>query len=387
MRIALILETSGGGSGRHVLDLARGLVAAGHEVAVVYSRLRAEPRFLEALAEIPGLSRAAIDMRRAPHAGDLVAVWRLRRFLAAQGPFDVIHGHSSKAGAIARLAALGLPGVRLYTPHCFRTMDPELGRVGRLVYGGIERVLARLGHGLIAVSPEELEHAAGLGIPRAACALVLNGVAPADLSQRAALRAAWGLGPEEVSVGFLSRFVPQKAPERAIAGLRALPTGLPAHRLVMVGEGPLEAELRAAAAGLSPPVVFAPGSLGPAAMAAFDIFILPSAYEGMPYVLAEAAAAGLPIVATDVGGARAVISPEVNGLIVPNFDVAVFADALARLIADRDLRARMAAASRAAAARLTIPAMVAATTAIYDRARAGFAPGQSALRQEETPSC
>jgi glycosyltransferase involved in cell wall biosynthesis len=106
-------------------------------------------------------------------------------------------------------------------------------------------------------------------------------------------------------------------------------------------------------------------------MSAFDIFAMPSAYEGMPYVLIEAAAAGLPIVASDVGGARAVIAPGENGAIVRNWDAKEFAAQIARLVADTPLRQKMSAASQQKARDFTIDTMIDQTLAVYDRALSG----------------
>jgi glycosyltransferase involved in cell wall biosynthesis len=102
-------------------------------------------------------------------------------------------------------------------------------------------------------------------------------------------------------------------------------------------------------------------------MSAFDTFAMPSAYEGMPYVLIEAAAAGLPIVASDVGGARAVISEDENGFIVRNWDSAQFCAQVSRIVRDADLRQKMSAASRLKAQALTIDTMIEQTLAVYDR--------------------
>lgn len=372
--ILLALEPSGGGSGRHVLDLAARLAKRGHQVHAIYSPTRAEARFTQALTGL-GIPVAAIPMRRAPHPSDVGASMALRRYIKANGPFDVLHGHSSKAGALIRLAALGLPGARIYTPHCFRTMDPTLGAAGHLIFGGAERLLAPLSHAIICVAQEELAHArAVLHLKASRLHLVINGVDPPDFSRRAVLRAQFGFAPDAVVVGFLGRYVAQKAPERLLEALAlCAKAGRPPFHLAMAGEGPQEAALKAQAAamGLSAHITWLPGSVGPDAMLAFDLFAMPSAYEAMPYVLLEAAAAGLPIVATRVGGTGATIGEGENGFVVDNWDAGAFAAALARIAGDADLRARMSAASRARAKGFTIDAMTDHTEAVYASARAG----------------
>src|SRR5262245_4101602 len=127
LNVAFVIEATHGGTARHLLELASGLTADGHSVHVIYSHRRAESRFIKGLSEMPGIRTAVVDMRREPHPSDAVACIAIRRYLRKRGPFDVVHGHSSKGGALARLAAFGLPVARIYTPHCFRTTDPGLG--------------------------------------------------------------------------------------------------------------------------------------------------------------------------------------------------------------------------------------------------------------------
>jgi glycosyltransferase involved in cell wall biosynthesis len=122
------------------------------------------------------------------------------------------------------------------------------------------------------------------------------------------------------------------------------------------------------AAGIAHRVVFASGSLGPATMAAFDVFALPSAYEGMPYVALEAARAGLPIVATDVGGIRSIVLPERNGFIVENWDARQFAHSLTRLLESKELRLRMGRESAEIGKAFTVEKMVRETLQVYDKA-------------------
>lgn len=111
-------------------------------MTAVYSPLRAESRFVDELLALPLHEIIALDMHRAVGPWDLASYRALGRLIRDKGPFDIVHGHSSKAGALTRLATL--PGRNppvLYTPHAFRTMDPTLGSKGRLVYGGVERLL------------------------------------------------------------------------------------------------------------------------------------------------------------------------------------------------------------------------------------------------------
>jgi glycosyltransferase involved in cell wall biosynthesis len=163
LKILLVLEASGAGVGRHVIDLARELDCQGHTVHLIYSGHRMDGGFRRDLDTLGRVNAYRIDMRRAPHPNDLVATLKIRKYIASFGPFDVIHGHSSKGGAVARLAAIGFPGFRIYTPHAFRNLDPLLGSLSRWLYKGIERSLVHFTDGIILVSVEEKTMLSTLG--------------------------------------------------------------------------------------------------------------------------------------------------------------------------------------------------------------------------------
>jgi glycosyltransferase involved in cell wall biosynthesis len=159
---------------------------------------------------------------------------------------------------------------------------------------------------------------------------------------------------------------PQKAPEvmlEAFASCLKLSTG----RLVMVGSGPLEADVqrRVEQLGLKSRVLLLGDIVATTVMPAFDVFCLSSRYEGMPYVLIEALAAGLPIVTTRVGGATMCVEPDRNGLIVPPDDAPALSTALGTLASDAELRRRFAKTSAGFASRFTARKMVDQTLRLY----------------------
>lgn len=182
LRLLEVLEPSGGGSGRHMLDLCRGMIARGHHVEAVYSPLRAEEGFVRELKSLGLAAVHSVDMARSPGLSDIPAHRALTRIIG-RDRFDIIHGHSSKAGALTRLRLPGVHIPRVYTPHAFRTMDPGLGRLGHLIYGGIETLLARaFTDKLICVSEDEHRHALALGMPAEKLSVVVNGAAPPPLA-------------------------------------------------------------------------------------------------------------------------------------------------------------------------------------------------------------
>lgn len=368
LRILQVLEPSGGGSGRHFIDLSRGLQADGHDVTAVYSPLRAEDRFIAELRDA-GLSNVLeLEMRRAVGPWDIAAVRRLRDVIRRHGPFDIVHGHSSKAGALARLALPGGHVPKVYTPHAFRTMDPTLSFKGRVIYGSVERLLGRFfSDRIICVSPDEMKHARALGLPERLLRLVVNGVATPESGEREGLRPRFGATEDTVIYGFVGRLSPQKAPERLIEAFTRITATVPRAIVVMVGFGELEQTLRQRIdeTGLSSRVQIVADIPGAEAIHAFDVLVMPSRYEAMSYVMLEAAAAGLPLILTDVGGAGTVLADGVNGLLVPNTDdVTALTDAMLAL-ADDTTRKSFSENAMTRSTHYGLDAMVANTLAVY----------------------
>jgi glycosyltransferase involved in cell wall biosynthesis len=380
-RVLMVVESSGGGTGRHVVDLCRGLSARGCEVHLLYSTGRTDRIFLEGICGLPDVRCTPLPMRRAIHPTDVVAVVETRRYLHLHGPFDAVHGHSSKGGAVARLAALGLGVPAFYTLHGFIVMDPELPPWKRALYWAIELALSVRTRRIIAVSPEERRAAVRTGLGRRRVALVANGVDATEMTPRAHARKLLGVGDEEVVVGFVGRFVTQKAPHvlvRAFARAAAAP--VPA-RLGLVGAGPLEAPLRKLAEelGVADRVLWLGERDARTVMAGFDVFAISSCKEGLPYVVLEAMSAALPVVATDTAGVESLVTTGVNGRVVPCGDSDAFGEALAALIGDPDARARYGRASLQRVAEFSTDAMVDRTLALYTGAaqpdQAPVAPG------------
>ena len=367
LRILLIVESSGAGTGRHVLDLADGLMARGCQVHLIYSTGRIDSRFRDRLAELKNLPSLALPMRTTPHPADFSVVKTVRRHLKQHGPFDIVHGHSSKGGAIARLAAVGTGASAFYTLHGLIMMDPGLSRLKRSLYLAIELGLSLRTAKIIAVSPEEARAAVKVGLGKSRVVTVPNGVGPAQLTPRGEARRELALADDAVAIGFIGRLVDQKAPHVLLEAFAATVAVVPAARLVMVGSGPLMEPLRELSRTLnvSDKIIWLGERDARQVLAAFDIFALSSRKEGLPYVVLEAMAAGLPIVATVSSGVEILIDPSVNGFRVPTDDTLAFTHALLTLAGDPALALRHGRASLQKASDFTIDAMVDKTLAVY----------------------
>jgi glycosyltransferase involved in cell wall biosynthesis len=370
-RVLMIVESAAGGTGRHVLDLCRGLLGHGCEVHLLHSTRRIDGFFEKGLASLPDLRRWSLPLHTSIHPRDFSHVRAVRRYVRKFGPFDIIHGHSSKGGAIARLAAIGNGAAAFYTLHGLIMMDPGLARWKWLTYLGIELTLSRRTARIIAVSPEEQRAAARLGFGQSRVILIPNGLDPqqSSLASREAARATIGLNANDDScvIGFVGRLVDQKAPHVLIEAFATALKKTARARLAMVGAGPLEQELHdlARRLGVQDQIHWLGERDARTVFAGFDLLAMPSRKEGLPYVVIEAMDAGLPIIATSSAGVECLVAPDVNGLVVPPDDAASMAAALTTLLSDPLRRAEFGRASRQRAADFTVDKMVQRTLDAY----------------------
>jgi glycosyltransferase involved in cell wall biosynthesis len=372
-RIVLVCEAAGGGVGKHVLDIAERLPERGFDVLLVQSTRRAEPEFTERLSHhaAHGYRLAYVDVDRAPGPRDIAGVTQLRRAVRAFGGADVMHGHSAKGGALARLARWRCARRVFYTPHAFYAQAPTLSPTARRVYGLAEYGLGFATDRVIATSREELELARTLGIPARKLTVIENGIALRGddelASARAATRASLGVADHELVVGFVGRLVPQKAPLLAVETFRRLQAAHPRTRFVLAGDGPEAAAVSRALTdtAMTPHVRWLPRAIGRDLLPGADILLVTSQYEGFPYVMLEALDAGCAIVTTSVGGARDCVVEGRNGEIVASATGEALAHATSGFLACPDRLRAARTTSRARARQFAIERMVDRLVALY----------------------
>jgi glycosyltransferase involved in cell wall biosynthesis len=303
-------------------------------------------------AAAAGLEVVVVGSLRSPFAprADLRVLRDLGRLLSTRG-FDVVHTHSSKAGALGRLAA-HRAGVRrvVHTFHGFPFHEFQ-SPARRAAYVHIERRLGRItdvalcvGTGVAVeairrrlIAPERVRTigvcAGGPAVPR-------------NLATRLQARHELGLPPDLPVVGAVGRLAYQKAPEDFVAAMVALRR--PDVTGVWIGGGPLERQARALAAAALPAarVVFVGERRNVRTLLpALDVFALPSRYEGLPVAIVEAMTCGIPVVATAVNAVPDVVVPGQTGLLVPPQRPDLLAEAVGHLL-DNPLAAdRMAHAA------------------------------------------
>lgn len=313
-KILMITEPSGGGSGRHFVDLCRELKRIGHRVHAVYSPVRAEKEFIDELRALDLEAVDEIEMQRSIGYQDIVSAYKLKKLINRHGPYSIVHAHSSKAGAIARMVA-PRSAAMVYTPHAFRTMDPDIGAKGKAIYGTIERLLALAAtDAVITVSSEEYDHALSIGIPHSKLHVVHNGATPAPSVNRDAIRDHLGISKDQILVGFVGRMTAQKNPLRFVGAVSKASQANRNVKGIMIGDGELFDSVQSVANG---ELILLGSQEARKFLPAFDLLVMTSNYEAMPYVLIEALHAGLPIVAPTVGGVSSTALHGKNAICLP----------------------------------------------------------------------
>ena len=367
VEIDLLLETGGGGSGRHVLDLYAELRRTGWDAHLILSQHRADRGFLEEVAHISRDHVTFINMRRSPHISDLHAISQLKSYIEGSHKRHLLHAHSTKAGMLG--AALGKAvNCKVFTPHAYRGMDPSLPwhKAGAIRLA--ENVFSRAYSKIVAVSPEEEQYLISvLKIPRKRICYIPNGIDSASIRCRvdgASRQREKGTKPV---IGFVGRLVHQKDPALFLETFRTVVGRGNAARAVIVGNGPLRVSLErsAAAYNLSHLIDWRGDAPGVEALGEMDVVVHTSRYESFPYTLLEAAAGAIPIVAVENSGSRAILGEELPEAIVASPEPDKLTDAILSVLHDGPTRRRYLAALDVVSQRFTIKNMVKAITSEY----------------------
>jgi len=349
-----------GGPALHVAYLTAGLRDRGYDTTLVAGSLARGEDSMAFVAEglgvevvsIPELGREISPLR------DLFATIRLAALIRRERP-QILHTHTAKAGTVGRIAALLAGGARppivvhTFHGHVLRGyFGPGRSRFFRF----LERWLARHTTALVAVSPQVRDDLVALGVAApekftvVRLGIELDQRVGADANGREETRRYLGIPPERFAVGWVGRMTAVKRTEDVLDGFKRLRACGVDATLCLVGDGPDRAglERRAHELGIVKDTLFLgyQEDVGPL-YAAFDALVLPSGNEGTPVSVIEALAAGTPVVATRVGGVPDVVRDGEDGFLVEPGDSEVFAQRLAELARDPELRERFGAAGRA----------------------------------------
>ncbi|MFQ6096834.1 MAG: glycosyltransferase family 4 protein [Armatimonadota bacterium] len=355
-RIAQVLEATIGGTRRHLVALATRLPAEGFAVDAVCATRR-DPHFRRDVRCMKDAGARVIQVDMVRHispAADLRAYWTLRGIFE-RNRYDLVHTHSSKAGFLGRLAAraAGVPVV-VHSAHTF-AFEMQVASWKRSVYLALERSAARRTDLFIAVCESEKQTAlrAGLFAPEEV-EVIPNGLDLEDFDRLAnapddAAAAIPAVEPDDVVIGTVGRLTPQKGHSVLLDAAPAVLREHPDALFVLIGEGESRQALseQADRLGVANRVRFLGHREDVARLyRLMRAFVLPSLWEACPYVLLEAMAARVPVVASDLPACAEILDGGRAGLLAPVGQAEALARAICQLLSSEAEAAVLARAGR-----------------------------------------
>ncbi len=335
IKILYILEATSGGTQKHVIDIAKKINKSEFQIDIIYSTDR-NKNFVQ---ESKGIfnNTLGLPIKRSASFTDVTNILRMRKIIL-QNNYDIIHCHSTKAGFVGRLAAFVSrhPNV-IYSPHGFMFCDNRI-LMKRYLYLSMEKYLGYLTQKLIAVSGSERDLAIQHNVvPNKKIITLYNSIDPSDFDDFNYVNRV----PEklkdgsEIILGTVGRLYYQKDPITLIKSFKIINDRFPNTKLVMVGDGPLEQACIKLIdkLGLKSKIDLAGYQKNSKTYyKMFDIFMLSSHYEGLPYALLEAMSMGIPSVGTNVVGIKDLINHGRTGYLAEEEDYKGLADAVITLL-------------------------------------------------------
>ena len=330
-----------GGASMHVLQLAQAVKQAGHSVTVVFGGVDGK---IVSMCREAGLETLVLpELIRSLHPWhDLRALFALRRLIKTIQP-DLVHLHSSKAALLGRVAAWLCKVPAIVTVHGWPFVHPQ-SKVSKMFYFILERSMVALTSKFITVSKLDYSIAQQqLKVHQQQLELIHNGIEKDQSFEQVKSDTI----NAECNVICVARFDIPKDHRTLLLALQQIKHS--PWRLKLVGSGPLLAEIKQLAGQLdmSEKIEFL-GERSDVAelLTQADLFVLLSLWESLPISIIEAMRAGLPVIASDVGGITELVDDGVSGRVVAPGNIAAAAEALCALITDPSMRHSMSTASK-----------------------------------------
>ncbi|MGL5926533.1 glycosyltransferase [Chroococcidiopsis sp.] len=349
MKIALIVESCLTGVGSHVCIICNNL-AKKHEVHLLYSSARADASFQKELLHLSNIGVRLQEIQMSRNI-NLISDWKtiqaISNYIRENGSFDIIHCHSSKAGVTGRIASIlnGMSHRTLYTPNGLATLSTEAVGFKALLIWLAELLLGYLAcQKVIAVSQDEQAYMLKtFKFNPNKVKVIENGISlPRPSRPRQVIRQELGIPDDALVFGFTGRLTHQKNPELLLKAFHNL--NHPQSYLLIVGTGELLDTLKQTT---NSRIIFTGERTDvPDLLRVFDIFVLPSRYEGLSLAAMEAMAASLPIICTRTFGASALVIEGVNGFIIESENLLELVDVMRKLATSSTLRQSMSRASK-----------------------------------------
>lgn len=335
IKILYILEATSGGTQKHVIDIAKKIDKSEFQIDIIYSTDRNKNFVQESKGVFNNI--IGLPIRRSASFSDFSNIIKMRKIIL-ENKYDIIHCHSTKAGFVGRLAAFVSrhPNV-IYSPHGFMFCDNRI-LMKRYLYLSMEKYLGYVTQKLIAVSGSERDLALEYNIvPNKKIITLYNSIDPSDFNDFNYVNKV----PEklkngsEIVLGTVGRLYYQKDPITLIKCFKIINDKIPNTKLVMVGDGPLESVCLKLInnLGLNSKIELAGYQKNSKAyFQMFDLFMLSSHYEGLPYALLEAMSMGIPSVGTNVVGIKDLILNGITGYLAEEGDFKGLANAAINLL-------------------------------------------------------
>ncbi|MET4035506.1 glycosyltransferase involved in cell wall biosynthesis [Bradyrhizobium sp. JR7.2] len=342
LRILHAVRAPVGGIFRHILDLANGQVDRGHHVGILADSLTGGERADKALAELaPRLKLGVhrLTIRREPSPDDFLVWLRMRRLIAALKP-DVTHGHGAKAGAFVRMRRRSNDTIRIYTPHGGSLHYPLNTFKGEF-YARLERTLMDATDLFLFESAFARDtYQRIVGTPKGVVHCVFNGVTPEEFEPV-------GIADDATDLAYVGEFRHIKGADLLVDAVARLHESGKKVTLTLGGDGEETAALKAQVdkLGLSSAIRFIGHVKARYGFSKGRLLVVPSRGDSMPYVVIEAGAAGIPMIAARVGGIPEIFGHDSPALFAPS-NAEAMAEAIAAALDDPQATAQRASALR-----------------------------------------